>query len=212
MNDICFIVDVVVLLCWLKVCEVIDFVVGVYLCFDCVCCECFLVSIKFQLRQCVCEFFKGMIVQLYLVLVMVIDVKVFVLDELILGLDIFYCKEFYQCLLEDYFDEQKIIIVIIYQVEEIEYIFIDVMFICDGCIVLIIDMENIGECYIELLVLVDMVELVCVLKLIDECVLLFGKIVLLFDGVLCDQFIMFGEICSLGLVDLFVVIMKGIYV
>lgn len=211
MNDICFIADVAVLPRWLRVREAIDFVAGVHPRFDRARCERFLASTKLQPRQRVRELSKGMIVQLHLALVMAIDAKVLVLDEPTLGLDILYRKEFYQRLLEDYFDEQKTIIVTTHQVEEIEHILTDVMFIRDGRIVLTTDMENIGERYTELLASADTVELARALKPIDERALPFGKTVLLFDGVPRDQLTTLGEIRSPGLADLFVAIMKGTY-
>lgn len=211
MNDICFIADVAVLPRWLKVREAIDFVAGVHPRFDRARCERFLASTKLQPRQRVRELSKGMIVQLHLALVMAIDAKVLVLDEPTLGLDILYRKEFYQRLLEDYFDEQKTIIVTTHQVEEIEHILTDVMFIRDGRIVLTTDMENIGERYTELLASADTVELARALKPIDERALPFGKTVLLFDGVPRDQLTTLGDIRSPGLADLFVAIMKGTY-
>ncbi|WP_411851429.1 ABC transporter ATP-binding protein [Stenotrophomonas sp. LGBM10] len=211
MNDICFIADVAVLPRWLKVREAIDFVAGVHPRFDRARCERFLASTKLQPKQRVRELSKGMIVQLHLALVMAIDAKVLVLDEPTLGLDILYRKEFYQRLLEDYFDEQKTIIVTTHQVEEIEHILTDVMFIRDGRIVLTTDMEDIGERYTEVLASADTVELARALKPIDERALPFGKTVLLFDGVPRDQLTTLGEIRSPGLADLFVAIMKGTY-
>jgi ABC-type multidrug transport system ATPase subunit len=101
---------------------------------------------------------KGMIVQLHLALVMAIDAAILVLDEPTLGLDILYRKEFYQRLLEDYFDEQKTIIVTTHQVEEIEHILSDVMFIRDGRIVLDAEMDEVGQRYTELLVNADQLE------------------------------------------------------
>jgi ABC-2 type transport system ATP-binding protein len=211
MNDICFIADVAVLPRWLKVREAIDFVAGVHPRFDRARCERFLSTTKLQPKQRVRELSKGMIVQLHLALVMAIDAKVLVLDEPTLGLDILYRKEFYQRLLEDYFDEQKTIIVTTHQVEEIEHILTDVMFIRDGRIVLTTDMEDIGERYTEVLVSADAVEAARALKPIDERALPFGKTVLLFDGVPRAQLTPLGEIRSPGLADLFVAIMKGTY-
>ena len=211
MNEVCFIADVAVLPRWMKVREAIDFVAGVHPRFDRARCERFLASTKLQPRQRVRELSKGMIVQLHLALVMAIDAKVLVLDEPTLGLDILYRKEFYQRLLEDYFDEQKTIIVTTHQVEEIEHILTDVMFIRDGRIVLTTDMEDIGERYSEVLVSADTLEAARALKPIDERALPFGKTVLLFDGVPRAQLTPLGEIRSPGLADLFVAIMKGTY-
>jgi len=211
MKDICFIADVAVLPRWLKVREAIDFVAGVHPRFDRARCERFLANTKLQPKQCVRELSKGMIVQLHLALVMAIDAKVLVLDEPTLGLDILYRKEFYQRLLEDYFDEQKTIIVTTHQVEEIEHILTDVMFIRDGRIVLTTDMEDIGERYSEVLVSAESLEAARALQPIDERALPFGKTVLLFDGVPRAQLTPLGEIRSPGLADLFVAIMKGTY-
>ncbi len=211
MNDVCFIADVAVLPRWMKVREAIDFVAGVHPRFDRARCERFLASTKLQPRQRVRELSKGMIVQLHLALVMAIDAKVLVLDEPTLGLDILYRKEFYQRLLEDYFDEQKTIIVTTHQVEEIEHILTDVMFIRDGRIVLTTDMEDVGERYTEVLVSAETLEAARALKPIDERSLPFGKTVLLFDGVPRAQLTPLGEIRSPGLADLFVAIMKGTY-
>ncbi|MFN4160539.1 MAG: ABC transporter ATP-binding protein [Stenotrophomonas sp.] len=211
MNDVCFIADVAVLPRWMKVREAIDFVAGVHPRFDRARCERFLASTKLQPKQRVRELSKGMIVQLHLALVMAIDAKVLVLDEPTLGLDILYRKEFYQRLLEDYFDEQKTIIVTTHQVEEIEHILTDVMFIRDGRIVLTTDMEDIGDRYSEVLVSADALEAARALQPIDERALPFGKTVLLFDGVPRAQLTPLGEIRSPGLADLFVAIMKGTY-
>ena len=211
MNDVCFIADVAVLPRWMKVREAIDFVAGVHPRFDRARCERFLAATKLQPRQRVRELSKGMIVQLHLALVMAIDAKVLVLDEPTLGLDILYRKEFYQRLLEDYFDEQKTIIVTTHQVEEIEHILTDVMFIRDGRIVLTTDMEDVGERYTEVLVSAETLESARALKPIDERSLPFGKTVLLFDGVPRAQLTPLGEIRSPGLADLFVAIMKGTY-
>lgn len=211
MNDVCFIADVAVLPRWMKVREAIDFVAGTHPRFDRARCERFLASTKLQPKQRVRELSKGMIVQLHLALVMAIDAKVLVLDEPTLGLDILYRKEFYQRLLEDYFDEQKTIIVTTHQVEEIEHILTDVMFIRDGRIVLTTDMEDIGDRYSEVLVSAESLDAARALQPIDERALPFGKTVLLFDGVPRVQLTPLGEIRSPGLADLFVAIMKGTY-
>lgn len=211
MNDVCFIADVAVLPRWMKVREAIDFVAGVHPRFDRARCERFLSTTKLQPRQRVRELSKGMIVQLHLALVMAIDAKVLVLDEPTLGLDILYRKEFYQRLLEDYFDEQKTIIVTTHQVEEIEHILTDVMFIRDGRIVLTADMEDIGERYTEVLVSTETADAARALQPIDERQLPFGKNVMLFDGVPRSQLSALGEVRSPGLADLFVAIMKGTY-
>jgi ABC-2 type transport system ATP-binding protein len=211
MNDVCFIADVAVLPRWIRVREAIDFVAGVHPRFDRARCERFLANTKLQPKQRVRELSKGMVVQLHLALVMAIDAKVLVLDEPTLGLDILYRKEFYQRLLEDYFDEQKTIIITTHQVEEIEHILTDVLFIRDGKIVLSADMEAMSDRYIELLASADTVEAARALGPIDERSLPFGKTVLLYDNVERSRVAALGETRNPGLADLFVAIMKGTY-
>ncbi len=211
MKDVCFIADVAVLPRWMKVKEAIDFVAGVHPRFDRAKCERFIANTQLKPNLRVREMSKGMIVQLHLALVMAIDAKLLVLDEPTLGLDILYRKQFYQRLLEDYFDEQKTIIVTTHQVEEIEHILTDVMFIRDGKIVLTSQMEDVAERYTEVLVSGDAVEQARALKPIDERALPFGKTVLLFDGVPKGHLAALGETRTPGLADLFVAIMKGTY-
>ena len=211
MKDVCFIADVAVLPRWMKVKEAIDFVDGVHPRFDRAKCERFIANTQLKPNLRVREMSKGMIVQLHLALVMAIDAKLLVLDEPTLGLDILYRKQFYQRLLEDYFDEQKTIIVTTHQVEEIEHILTDVMFIRDGKIVLTSQMEDVAERYTEVLVSGEAAEQARALKPIDERALPFGKTVLLFDGVPKGHLAALGETRTPGLADLFVAIMKGTY-
>lgn len=211
MNDVCFIADVAVLPRWLRVREAIDFVAGVHPRFDRARCERFLANTKLNPKQRVREMSKGMVVQLHLALVMAIDARILVLDEPTLGLDIMYRKEFYQRLLEDYFDEQKTIIITTHQVEEVEHILTDVLFIRDGRIVLSSDMEALAGRYTELLASADALQAARALAPIEERALPFGKTVLLFDGVDRNQLAAMGEIRTPGLADLFVATMKGTY-
>jgi ABC-2 type transport system ATP-binding protein len=211
MNDVCFIADVAVLPRWMRVREAIEFVSGVHPRFDRARCERFLHGTQLKPQMRVRELSKGMIVQLHLALVMAIDAKLLVLDEPTLGLDILYRKQFYQRLLEDYFDEQKTIVVTTHQVEEIEHILTDVMFIRDGRIVLDAPMEDVGERYVEVLVNSDRLDSARALKPIDERALPFGKTVMLFDGVPQPQLSTLGETRTPGLADLFVATMKGTY-
>jgi ABC-2 type transport system ATP-binding protein len=156
------------------------------------------------------EMSKGMIVQLHLALVMAIDAKLLVLDEPTLGLDILYRKQFYQNLLEEYFDEEKTIIVTTHQVEEIEHILSDLMFIRDGKITLSASMDEVSERFVEVLVPADKLEAAKALKPIDERQV-FGKSVLLFDGVPRARVAELGETRNVGIADLFVAQMKGTY-
>ncbi len=211
MNDVCFIADVAVLPRWIRVSEAIQFVAGVHPRFDRAKCERFLANTQLKPGMKVREMSKGMIVQLHLALVMAIDAKLLVLDEPTLGLDIMYRKEFYQRLLEDYFDEQKTIIITTHQVEEIEHILTDVMFIRDGRIVLDATMESLGERYVEVLLSADRIDEARAMKPIDERSLPFGKTVMMFDGVPLDRLAALGETRIPGLADLFVATMKGTY-
>jgi ABC-2 type transport system ATP-binding protein len=211
MREVCFIADVAVLPRWMKVSEAIDFVGGVHPRFDRAKCLRFLEGTQLKPNLRVREMSKGMIVQLHLALVMAIDARLLVLDEPTLGLDILYRKQFYQRLLEDYFDEDKTIIVTTHQVEEIEHILTDVMFIRDGKIALTASMDEVGSRYTELLVSEASVEQARSLRPIDQRALPFGKTVMLFDGVPRAQLDALGETRNPGLADLFVAIMKGTY-
>ena len=211
MNDVCFIADVAVLPRWIRVSEAIEFVAGVHPRFDRAKCERFLANTQLKPGMRVREMSKGMIVQLHLALVMAIDAKLLVLDEPTLGLDIMYRKEFYQRLIEDYFDEQKTIIITTHQVEEIEHILTDVMFIRDGRIVLDATMESLGERFVEVLLSADRIDEARAMKPIDERSLPFGKTVMMFDGVPLNQLAALGETRIPGLADLFVANMKGTY-
>ena len=167
MANVSFIADVAVLPRWLRVSEAVDFVAGVHPKFDRAKALRYLKNTKLTPKMKVKEMSKGMIVQLHLALVMAIDAKLLVLDEPTLGLDILYRKQFYQNLLEDYFDEQKTIIVTTHQVEEIEHILSDLMLIRDGRITLSATMDEIGERFTEVMVPADKVEVGRALKPID---------------------------------------------
>jgi ABC-2 type transport system ATP-binding protein len=214
MASVSFIADVAVLPRWLRVREAVDFVAGVHPKFDRAKAERYLKNTKLTPKMKVKEMSKGMIVQLHLALVMAIDAKLLVLDEPTLGLDILYRKQFYQNLLEDYFDEQKTIIVTTHQVEEIEHILSDLMFIRDGRITLSATMDEIGERFTEVMVPADKVEAARAMKPIDERQV-FGKSVMLFDGsvngVTREKVEALGETRSPGIADLFVATMKGTY-
>ncbi|HTL13790.1 MAG TPA: ABC transporter ATP-binding protein [Thermomonas sp.] len=211
MNEVCFIADVAVLPRWITVAQAIEFVAGVHPRFDAAKCRRFLEGTQLKPGLKVREMSKGMIVQLHLALVMAIDARLLVLDEPTLGLDILYRKQFYQRLLEDYFDEEKTILVTTHQVEEIEHILTDVMFIRDGRIVLNAPMDAVGERYTEVLVGADRIEEARRLNPIDERALPFGKTVMVFDGADPGQLARLGETRTPGLADLFVATMKGTY-
>ncbi|WP_114241253.1 ABC transporter ATP-binding protein [Dyella sp. C9] len=210
MEQVCFIADVAVLPRWIRVREAVDFVANVHPRFNRAKCEGFLARTKLTPDMRVKQMSKGMIVQLHLALVMAIDARLLVLDEPTLGLDILYRKQFYQSLLEDYFDENKTIIVTTHQVEEIEHILTDLMFIRDGKIVLDTDMDAVGERFAEVLVSADKADVARRLKPLDERQV-FGKSIFLFDG--ADRSVLedMGEVRRPSISDLFVATMKGTY-
>jgi ABC-2 type transport system ATP-binding protein len=210
MEQVCFIADVAVLPRWLRVSEAVDFVANVHPRFDRAKCEAFLARTKLTPGMRVRQMSKGMIVQLHLALVMAIDARLLILDEPTLGLDILYRKQFYQNLLEDYFDENKTIIVTTHQVEEVEHILTDLMFIRDGKIVLDADMDAIGERFIEVMVNGDRAAAARAMKPLDERQV-FGKSIFLFDGVERSTLEAMGEVRRPSVSDLFVATMKGTY-
>jgi ABC-2 type transport system ATP-binding protein len=210
MQDVSFIADVAILPRWLRVREAIDFVEGIHPRFNRAKAERYIANTKLKPGMKVKEMSKGMIVQLHLALIMAIDAKLLVLDEPTLGLDIVYRKQFYQNLLEDYFDENKTIIITTHQVEEVEHILTDLMFIRDGKIVLSASMDEVGERYTEVMVPADKITAANALAPIDRRTV-FGKSVMLFDGVSRDQLAALGETRNPSVADLFVATMKGTY-
>ncbi|HEV7778878.1 MAG TPA: ABC transporter ATP-binding protein [Luteibacter sp.] len=210
MEQVCFIADVAVLPRWLCVKDAVDFVNAVHPRFDRKKCEAFLARTKLQPKQKIKQMSKGMIVQLHLALVMAIDARLLILDEPTLGLDLLYRKQFYQSLLEDYFDENKTILVTTHQVEEIEHILTDLMFIRDGKIVLDSDMDAVGERFTEVLVNADKASTARALSPLDERQV-FGKSIFLFDGVKRAELEALGEVRRPSIGDLFVATMKGTY-
>jgi len=210
MHDVCFIADVAILPRWLRAGQAIDFVAGVHPRFNRAKCESYLARTQIRMDQRVREMSKGMVAQLHLALVMAIDAKLLILDEPTLGLDILYRKQFYQSLLEDYFDHEKTIVVTTHQVEEVEHILTDLMFIRDGKISLDTTMDQLGERFAEVMVSPDRVEAARALGPIDERQV-FGKSIFLFDGVARDRLATLGELRTPGIADLFVAIMKGTY-
>ena len=211
MQDVCFIADVATLPRWMRVHQAIDYVESVHPKFRRERAEHFLARTEIRRDSRVKALSKGMVTQLHLALILAIDARLLVLDEPTLGLDILYRKQFYQRLLEDYFDEDKTILITTHQVEEVEHILTDVMFIRDGKVVLSAPMDTVGERYVEVLVNGDRTDEARGLKPIDERALPFGKTVMLFDGVDEARLAPLGETRRPGLADLFVATMKGTY-
>jgi ABC-2 type transport system ATP-binding protein len=210
MAEVCFIADVAVLPRWLKVKDAIDFVEGVHPRFNREKAERYLANTKLEPGMKVKAMSKGMIVQLHLALVMAIDARLLVLDEPTLGLDILYRKQFYHNLLEDYFDEKRTIIITTHQIEEVENILTDLMFIRDGKITLSASMEEIGDRYTEVMVEPQFIHAASALAPMTQRSV-FGKAVMLFDGASRAQLEKFGEIRTPSVADLFVATMKGTY-
>ncbi|MRV73822.1 ATP-binding cassette domain-containing protein [Duganella sp. FT92W] len=210
MRDVCFIADVAVLPRWLKVKDAVDFVAGVHPRFNRAKAERYLANTKLEPQMKVKSMSKGMIVQLHLALVMAIDAKLLVLDEPTLGLDILYRRQFYQHLLEDYFDEHRTIIITTHQIEEVENLLTDLLFIREGKITLAASMEEIGDRYTEVMVEPQYVTAANALAPLTQRSV-FGKAVMLFDGASRAQLEKFGEIRTPSVADLFVATMKGTY-
>ncbi|MBB5206662.1 ABC transporter ATP-binding protein [Chiayiivirga flava] len=210
MKDVCFIADVAVLPRWIRVREAVDFVEGVHPRFSRAKAEALLAKTQLKPGQRVREMSKGMIVQLHLALVMAIDAKLLVLDEPTLGLDIIYRKQFYQHLLNDYFDQEKTIIVTTHQVEEIEHILTDLIFIQNGKIALSATMDEVAERFTEVMVPAERAAGARALNPLDERQV-FGKSIFLFDNVPKAQLAALGETRPPNVADLFVATMKGAY-
>jgi ABC-2 type transport system ATP-binding protein len=208
MRDVSFIADVAVLPRWIRVTQLLDYVAGVHPRFNRTKAESFLAKTTIKRASHVRELSKGMVAQLHLALVMAIDAKLLVLDEPTLGLDILYRKQFYDSLLNDYFDHSRTIVVTTHQVEEIQDVLTDLMFINRGQIVLECSMEEFDSRYVEVMVNPEHVAAARALKPIHER-LVFGRSVLLFDHVDRDQLAALGEVRRPSIADLFVAVMSN---
>jgi ABC-2 type transport system ATP-binding protein len=208
MEEVCFIADVAVLPRWIRVWQLIDLTEQIHPKFSREKCLEYLAETKITSNHKVKQLSKGMVAQLHLALVMAIDVTFLVLDEPTLGLDIIYRKQFYTNLLNDYFDEQRTILITTHQVEEIEHILTDLIFIQDGKIALAASMDEVHEQYTELMVGKDQVEAARNLNPLYEHEL-FGKHIFLYDGVDKESLSALGELRTPSVADLFVGKMKG---
>ena len=208
MRNICFISDVAVLPRWIRVSQLLDFLDLVHPNFSRERAEELLKSTDIQASSRVRELSKGMVTQLHLSIITAIDAKLLVLDEPTIGLDIIFRKEFYSNLLNDYFDEERTIIITTHQVEEIENLLTDIMFINHGKLVLDTSMEAIPETYVELLATDDNASKASQYRPIFKREV-FGKKVLTFEGVSRDNLKGLGEIRTPDIADLFVAKVKG---
>ncbi len=208
MRDVCFISDVAVLPRWMRVSQALEYVAGVHPRFDRAKAEGFLARTTIRPNSKVRKLSKGMVVQLHLALVIAIDAKLLVLDEPTLGLDILYRKQFYDSLLNDYFDRTRTIVVTTHQVDEIQDVLTDVMFINRGRIVFTCSMEEFESRYVEVMVNPEKAATARVLKPIHERQVL-GRSILLFDRVDRQQLAALGEVRRPSIADLFVAVMSN---
>jgi ABC-2 type transport system ATP-binding protein len=206
MRDVCFIADVAVLPRWMRVTQALDYVEGVHPRFDRIKAEGFLAKTAIKSGSKVRELSKGMVTQLHLALVMAIDARLLVLDEPTLGLDILYRKQFYDSLLNDYFDRTRTIVVTTHQVEEVQHVLTDLMFINHGRIVLDCSMEEFEARYVEVMVHPEQIAAARALKPIHERQV-FGRSILLFERVDRQQLAGLGEVHTPGIADVFVAVM-----
>src|SRR5271169_1470142 len=208
MRDACFIADVAVLPRWMRVWQALDYFAGVHPRFDRAKAEGFLAKTTIGRASKVRELSKGMVAQLHLALVMAIDAKLLVLDEPTLGLDILYRKQFYDSLLNDYFDRSRTIVVTTHQVEEIQDVLTDVMFINRGRIVFDCSMEEFESRYLEVMVNPEQIAAARALKPIHERQV-FGRSILLFDRVERQQLAALGDARTPSIADLFVAVLSN---
>ena len=208
MEDVCFIADVAVLPRWIRVWQLIELTENIHPKFSREKCLQYLSSTKVTMNHRVKQLSKGMVAQLHLAIVMAIDVKLLVLDEPTLGLDILFRKQFYTNLLNDYFDEERTIIITTHQVEEIEHILSDLIFIKDGRIALDCSMEKVQESYIELMVAPDKAIAARELQPLYEREL-FGRHIFLYQNANREQLKTLGELHTPSVADLFVATMSG---
>ena len=205
MRDVSFIADIAVLPRWIRVCQLLDYVAGVHPRFDRAKAEGFLAKTAIGRTRKVRDLSKGMVAQLHLALVMAIDARLLVLDEPTRGLDILFRKQFYDSLLNDFYDRTRTIVVTTHQVEEIQHVITDLMFINRGRVVLSYSMEEVESRFLEVMVHPDKLDAARALKPIDERQVIGGSI-LMFDGVDRQQVATLGDARTPGIADLFVAV------
>jgi ABC-2 type transport system ATP-binding protein len=205
MRDVTFIADVAVLPRWMRVSQALDYVGGVHPRFDRAKAQSFLAKTTIKHTSKVRELSKGMVTQLHLALVMAIDAKLLVLDEPTLGLDILYRKQFYDCLLTDYFDRNRTILVTTHQVEEVQHVLTDLMFIDRGRIVLGCSMEEFESRYMELTVRPEQLAAAKALNPMHERQLM-GRTILLFDRVDRQKLAPLGDVRTPNIADVFIAV------
>jgi len=208
MRDVCFIADVAVLPRWIKVSHLLDYMSAVHPRFERRRAEAFLAKTSIAQNRRVKHLSKGMVAQLHLALVMAIDAKLLVLDEPTLGLDILFRKQFYDSLLNDYFDGNRTIVVTTHQVEELQHILTDLMFMDRGQIVVNCSMEEFESRYAEVTVHPEQIAAARALKPIHERQV-FGRSILTFDRVERGRLLQLGEVHTPSISDVFVAVMSN---
>lgn len=208
MRDVCFIADVAVLPRWMRVAHVLDYVAGVHPRFDRGKAEGFLARTTINRGSRVRELSKGMVTQLHLAVVMAIDARLLVLDEPTLGLDILYRKQFYDSLLNDYFDGRRTIVVTTHHVEEVEHVLTDVVFLDRGRVVFDRSVEELESRYLEVLVHPGRAAAARALGPMHERRSL-DRSILLFDGADRQRLAALGDVRTPSLADLFVAVMES---
>ena len=208
MCDVSFIADVAVLPRWLEVSQALEYLAGVHPRFNRSKAEAFLAKTSIRPESKVREMSKGMVTQLHLALVMAIDAKLLILDEPTLGLDILYRKQFYDALLNDYFDRGRTIVVTTHQVEELEHVLTDLIFINRGRIVFASSMDQLGSRYLEVAVHPDRLAAARALRPMHERQV-FGRSILLFDGVDRKQLDGIGDVRRPNIADLFFAVISN---
>jgi ABC-2 type transport system ATP-binding protein len=203
MRDVCFIADVAVLPRWLKVSQALDFVEGVHPRFDRARAEDFLKKTSIKRASRVRELSKGMVTQLHLALILAIDATLLVLDEPTLGLDLVYRQQFYDTLLNDYFDKERTILLTTHQVEEVEHLLTDVIFVRSGKVLLDSSVERLAERYAQLTVKREDLPAARKLEPFHEREL-FGRVALFFEGRSMEELARLGDVRRPSIADLFV--------
>jgi ABC-2 type transport system ATP-binding protein len=209
MREVCFMADVAVLPRWLRVAQALEFVAGVHPRFDRTVAAGFLAKTDIRMDSRVGQLSKGMVTQLHLALILAIDARFLVLDEPTLGLDLLYRRQFYDTLLNDYFDKERTILLTTHQVEEVEQLFTDVIFINRGHVALSASVEELGTRYVQLTVSTEAAPRARELKPFYEREV-FGRIAMFFEGRSPAELAPLGDTRIPSIADLFVARMQGV--
>ncbi len=209
MRDVCFMADVAVLPRWIRVSQALEYVAGVHPRFERRVAEGFLKKTDIRMSSRVSQLSKGMVTQLHLALILAIDARLLVLDEPTLGLDLLYRRKFYDTLLNDYFDKQRTIVLTTHQVEEVENLFTDVIFINHGHVALDSPVEELGSRYQQLTVSTEQAAPARALKPFYEHEV-FGRVAMFFEGRTKAELAPLGELRTPSIADLFVAKMQQV--